>query len=145
MDVNISLMEPFRDILTLLLGIILLTYPLLFIPFLRKITDAMIFVVVTAMFSGILCLILFWWDDFSTWELMEYYGWNSDGMSDLEYFQNVADCDRERVQKLWNHNMGVGWPVKAFFCYIVILPFQWLLSVVEYLIVRYIRSKDLIG
>lgn len=134
-------MEQLRDILTLILGIIILIYPLFSIPFLRKKSDVLIFVIVTTILSGILCMALLWWDDFSTWELMSYYGWNPDGMCDTEYFRNVAESDVERVQKLWKHNMGVGWPVKAFFSYIVILPFQLILSAVEYLTIRYVKKS----
>lgn len=134
-------MEQFRDLLTVIFGIIILIYPLFFIPRLQKSTDVIIFVVVTSILSGILCLVLLWWDDFSTWKLMVYYGWNPDGMCDREYFQDVAECDTERVQKLWNHNMGVGWPIKAFFSYIVILPSQWIISVAEYLIISLIKKN----
>lgn len=132
-------MEQLRDIITIFLGIFIFVYPLFFVPFLWKRTDVMIFVAVTMIFSGIFCLALLWWDDFSTWKLMEYYGWDPAGMGDIECFQDVAECDMERVKNLWNHNMGVGWPLKAFFSYIVILPTQWILSIVEYLIIRHVK------
>lgn len=135
-------MELLRDIISLLLGIIILVYPLFIIPSLRKRRDVMLFLLATFVFTGILCLILLWWDDYSTWRLMAYYGWNFDGMCERECLQNVEACNRERVQKLWNHNMGVGWPVKAFLCYIVTLPSQWLLSAVEYVIIKKKRHYD---
>lgn len=134
-------MEQFRDIITLLFGISILVYPLFFVPMLRNRRDMMSFIIATATLSGILCLTLLWWDDFSTWRLMEYYGWNPDGICDSEYFQNVQEVDRERVQKLWNHNMGVGWPIKAFIHYLIILPCQWLLSAVEYYTIKLFSTK----
>lgn len=134
-------MEQFRDVLTLLFGIITLLYPLFFVPFVHRKQHVMIFTATTALLTGILCWTLLWWDDFSTWRLMEYYGWNPDGMCDTECFQNVAECEMERVQKLWNHNMGVGWPLKALLIYIVILPAQWILSAVEYFILKHLRAK----
>lgn len=134
-------MELARDICTLMVGIIGFLLPLLFVPLLRREKDVMIFAVATMIFSGMLCLTLSWWDDASTWWLMEYYGWDPNGMCDSEYYQNVAECDREPVRKLWNHNMGVGWPVKAFLMYLFLLPLQFILSTIEFLVIRLYRKR----
>lgn len=134
-------MELIRNICTLLVGIIGFLLPLLFVPLLQGGKDVMRFVVTTMIFSGILCLTLLWWDDASTWWLMEYYGWDPNGMCDSEYYQNVAECDRARVQKLWNHNMGVGWPVKAFLAYLFLLPLQLILSAMVFFIIKHYRTN----
>lgn len=134
-------MELVINTCTLIVGVIGFLLPLLFVPLLQRKKDVMIFAVTTMVFSGILCLLLSWWDDASTWWLMEYYGWDPNGMCDSEYYQNVAECDRARVQKLWNHNMGVGWPVKAFIAYLFIWPLQMILSAIEFLVIKCYRER----
>lgn len=138
-------MELGRDIFTLLLGILGFLLPLIFVPLLQGEKSVMIFVVAVMIFSGMFCLTLLWWDDASTWWLMEYYGWDPNGMCDSEYYQNVAECDRERVQKLWNHNMGVGWPVKAFLVYLFLFPLQLILSAIVFLFVKHYRIHKIRG
>jgi hypothetical protein len=64
-----------------------------------------------------------WWSDKSDHILLEYYGYNIDGMNEREFYQNVLPENLERVKSIEISIMGLGWPVKAIFAIIILSPY----------------------
>ena len=87
--------------------------------------------------DGVLLLVYFGMDDYSTKWLMEYYGYDLDGMSESECYRNVELGDRGMVEGMSSHIMGIGWPLRAMFAYVIIIPFQIVLSLTEYCVIRH--------
>ncbi|MBQ8020289.1 MAG: hypothetical protein IJ263_07805, partial [Paludibacteraceae bacterium] len=72
--------------------------------------------------------------------LMEYYGYDLDGMSESECYRNVEPGDRVMVEGMSSHIMGIGWPLRAVFAYVIIIPFQIILSFIEYYVIRHLKA-----
>lgn len=68
------------------------------------------------------------WIDISSLMLLNHYGYSVDGMN----YDNVLPENRERVDGLVASIMGIGWPVKAMFGFVIFIP---------YLIVVYFMKK----
>jgi 4-amino-4-deoxy-L-arabinose transferase-like glycosyltransferase len=75
-------------------------------------------------------LIIAWaaWADISNLILLNHYGYSIDGMN----YKNVLPENRERVDRLVTSIMGIGWPLKALFGFVLTIP---------YLIFIYIGSQ----
>ena len=59
------------------------------------------------------------WGDFSNLILLNHYGYSVDGMN----YENVLPENRERVDTLVTSLMGIGWPLKAMFGFIMTIPY----------------------
>ena len=59
------------------------------------------------------------WGDFSNMILLNHYGYSIDGMN----YENVLPENRERVETLVTSLMGIGWPLKAMFGFVVTIPY----------------------
>ncbi len=59
------------------------------------------------------------WGDFSKIILLNHYGYSIDGMN----YENVLPENRERVETLVTSLMGIGWPLKAMFGFVVTIPY----------------------
>ena len=78
----------------------------------------------TLVVSGVACAIFAAWPFFYTDLRLEYLG---AGKSDepAAWLDSVAISDRAEAMELYNSRFGVGWPVTAFFWYILVgLPFS---------------------
>ena len=87
-----------------------------------------------------------WWTDFSTRMLIEYYGYNLDGLSAQERFKGVELLDRDKVDQLLIGYFGIGWPAKLIMmlpllaAYPFIVAFFWYTS---YLIKNTMNKKNI--
>ncbi|MFN8207303.1 MAG: hypothetical protein U0T82_07830 [Bacteroidales bacterium] len=59
------------------------------------------------------------WTDMSNLILLNHYGYRMDGMN----YENVLPQNRERVDRLLQSIMGIGWPLKAIFGSVMIIPY----------------------
>ncbi len=59
------------------------------------------------------------WADISNLILLNHYGYSVDGMN----YENVLPENRERVDNLATSIMGIGWPLKAIFGFVMIIPY----------------------
>ena len=59
------------------------------------------------------------WGDFSNMILLNHYGYSIDGMN----YENVLPENRERVETLVTSLMGIGWPLKAMFGFVITIPY----------------------
>lgn len=72
---------------------------------------------------GILMMIFAWWSYKSDLILLKHYGYNIDGMNDTEFYGNVSPENMEQVRSLETSIMGIGWPLKAIFGYLIFIPY----------------------
>lgn len=115
-------------------------YPIFIVPFIKDKKYLVILILAFIIVDGVLLLVYFGWDDYSTKWLMEYYGYDLDGMSESECYRNVEPGDRVMVEGMSSHIMGIGWPLRAVFAYVLIIPFQIILSFIEYYVIRHLKA-----
>lgn len=128
---HIQFVEILINLITFLLILLLL-----FTPFYvhKKYTEIgfsglthLLFTVITAVaFSGILCVISSYWSlEFSNHLLLYAMDYNSEGMNLEEFVQHVRPEHLDKVQKIEQQMMGIGWPLKALFGFIIfVLPYN---------------------
>lgn len=133
-------MKSFIDCISFIFLVFVVIYPFFIVPFIKDRKYLMILILAFFIVDGILLLMYFGMDDYSTKWLMEYYGYNNDGMCESECFQNVKSGDRVMVEGMLSHIMGIGWPLRAVFAYVIIIPFQIILSFIEYYVIRNIKA-----
>lgn len=78
------------------------------------------------------------WDDFSNLILLNHYGYSVDGMN----YEKVLPENRERVDILVTSLMGIGWPLKAIFGFVMIIPYLIFVHFANTLIDRMIIKKN---
>ena len=133
-------MKSFIDSINLIFIVFIVIYPFFIVPFIKDKIYLMILILSFIIVDGVLLLVYLGWDDYSTKWLMEYYGYNFDGMCERECYQNVKPSDRVMVEGMLTHIMGIGWPLRAVFAYVIIIPFQIILSFIEYYVIRHIKA-----
>ena len=118
----------------LVLGIIIVT-PILILTILKKSnlrSYVIFYFLIGIILSGLIICLFAWWTDISNSILLKHYGYNVLGMNTTELYKNVMPADLERVRNIENSVMGIGWPLKAIFGFIIFIP---------YLCVVFIGSK----
>jgi uncharacterized protein YacL len=124
--------------LGLLIGLIL--SPILILVKLNRLNiryKFVAFLTLTLIVTSILTFLFAWWVDTSSEVLLSHYGYDSDGLSDAERFQDVSAENNERVKQLETDRMGIGWPLKAFMTYMVYSPYLLVVYLIGYLIGKY--------
>ncbi len=82
-----------------------------------------IYSLMSLLIPGVLITFLAWWSVKSDMILLEHYGFNSNGWNETERLENVAPVNLEKVKRLESNIMGIGWPLKALFGYVFIIPY----------------------
>jgi 4-amino-4-deoxy-L-arabinose transferase-like glycosyltransferase len=122
----------------LLLGLILII-PMLLLIYLKKRRGKkkilLPYYLISLLLLVVLIWIFVWWGNKSDMMILKHYGYNFDAWTEIERFQNVAQENMETVKRIEISIMGIGWPLKAIFGCVMIIP---------YLIIVYIGNK-LIG
>ncbi len=134
-------MENIINTILLLSAVAIVAYPFFLAPFAEKYSKWLWLVVAIVVLNIFLSLAYWAFDDLSTGFLLSYYGYNFDGMFEEEQYANVEPCNRERVDRLFSHLMGVGWPLRAMFMYVIVtvlhlvacLVTHWLFKLVHFL------------
>lgn len=133
-------MEIITIIITLLLFVGLVLSPILIIRWLHKqnVTHKFIsYFLIGLITTAALTLTLAWWVDTSNMMLLTNYGYNIDGMNDMERYGQVTDENMEQVKSLETSIMGIGWPLKAMIGYVVYIPY----FLIVYLVNKIIRKN----
>ena len=133
-------MKSFIDSINLIFIVFIVIYPFFIVPFIKDKIYLMVLILSFIIMDGILLLVYLGWDDYSTKWLMEYYGYDFDGMSESECYRNVKPSDRVMVEGMLTHIMGIGWPLRAMFAYVLLIPFQIVISFIEYYVIRHIKA-----
>ncbi|MBR6112459.1 MAG: hypothetical protein IKQ08_10985 [Paludibacteraceae bacterium] len=134
------MMKSFIDCINFIFIVFVVIYPIFIVPFIKDKKYLVILILAFIIVDGVLLLVYFGWDDYSTKWLMEYYGYDLDGMSESECYRNVEPGDRVMVEGMSSHIMGIGWPLRAVFAYVLIIPFQIILSFIEYYVIRHLKA-----
>src|SRR5689334_13427014 len=86
----------------------------------RKFIRFLIFALIT---SVIITLTFAWWSDKSNDILLSSYGYDFDGMNDMERMANVPGEHVAKVRQLEIGRAGIGWPLRAIMTYGIYLPY----------------------
>lgn len=121
----------------LILGLIV-TSPIIILFKLKR--PLIAYSLISLIILGVLIWIFAWWSDKSALILLDHYGYNHDGLNNTERFQNVASVNIEKVKNLETSVMGIGWPLKAIFGFLVTIPYLIFVYIVKVLIDR-IKEK----
>ena len=109
----------------LILGLIILA-PILILIILKRLKTkrtVIIYSLIGLFVLGVLMLIFAWWSHESDLILLKHFGYNIDGMSETEFFGNVLPENMDKVKRLETSVMGIGWPVKAIFGFVMTIPY----------------------
>ena len=119
-------METFVVVIDFLIFLLAIGSPILLLIVLKKLNTRYwhLFYFLTGLlvFCGAIWLSV-WWTDKSYHILLEYYGYNIDGMSEKEFYGNVLPENMERVKRMETSIMGIGWPLKAMFGMVILSPY----------------------
>ncbi|MBP5457148.1 MAG: hypothetical protein J6Y37_11675 [Paludibacteraceae bacterium] len=123
-------MENIIDLISLFLVVAIVAYPFFALSYVEKHSKWVWLMMAIVVLNIFLSLAYCFFDDCSTNWLLSYYGYDFGGMGEEEIYRNVKDCDRERVESLLHHYMGVGWPLRAMFMYVMLTAFHLVASLV---------------
>ncbi|MVN23467.1 hypothetical protein [Mucilaginibacter arboris] len=87
--------------------------------------------IVTTVF---ITLVFAWLTDVSDKMLLTHYGYNIDGMNEIEFYRQVFPENMERVKSLEKSVMGIGWPIKATMTYVIYFPYFLTVYLISYII-----------
>lgn len=73
--------------------------------------------------------------------LLRNYGYNIDGMNIIEFYDKVSPTNMEQVKRLETSIMGIGWPLKAIFGYIIAIPYLIFIYLGKMLIKRLVNNR----
>jgi len=128
----------------LILGLIIIA-PILILIILKRLKTKLtviIYSLIGLSALGILMLIFAWWSHETDLILLKHYGYNIDGMSESEFFGNVLPENMDRVKRLETSIMGIGWPVKAMFGFVMTIPYLIFVYFGKILIDRLKNNKN---
>ena len=128
----------------LIFGLIIIA-PILILIILKRLKikrTVIIYSLIGLSVLGFLILIFAWWTDKSNMILLEHYGYNYNGWSDVERFQNVVQENLEKVKRLETSIMGIGWPLKAIFGFVMTIPYLIIVYLGKIMIDRLKQNKN---
>lgn len=128
----------------LILGLIFIA-PILILIILKRLKTkrtVIIYSLIGLSVLGVLMLIFAWWSHESDLILLKHFGYNIDGMSETEFFGNVLPENMDRVKRLETSVMGIGWPVKAIFGFVMTIPYLIFVYIGKVLIDRIMIKKN---
>ncbi len=90
---------------------------------------------------GVLMLIFAWWSHESDLILLKHFGYNIDGMNEIEFFGNVLPENMDKVKRIETSVMGIGWPIKAILGFVMTFPYLIFVYIVKVFIIRIMKNK----
>ncbi|MCB9018029.1 MAG: hypothetical protein H6544_05445 [Prevotellaceae bacterium] len=91
---------------------------------------------------GILMCFFAWWSDVSNLILLRHFGYDICGMGETEYYRNVLPENMNKVKELEIRIMGIGWPVKAFFGFVMTIPYLIFVYIGKVLVCKIMTNKN---
>lgn len=128
----------------LILGLIIIA-PILILIILKRLKTkrtVVIYSLIGLSVLGVLMLIFAWWSHESNLILLKHFGYNIDGMSETEFFGNVLPEKMDKVKRLETSVMGIGWPVKAIFGFVITIPYLIFVYIGKVLIDKIMIKKN---
>jgi hypothetical protein len=133
-------MEIIITTISLLIFVGLLLSPIVIFKLVNNANNKLKFITYLAMglfATAIISLIFGWWNDTSTIILLEHYNGyhiNPDSNSGQVYYDAVLPENMERVKALETSHMGIGWPLKSIFLFVLFSPYLLIVYFLMYLI-----------
>lgn len=127
----------------LILGLIIST-PILLLLILEKLNTKrtfLVYLLIGLIVLGILIFTFSWWCDKSNMMLLRNYGYNIDGINDIEIYGKVSPNDLEQIKRLETSIMGIGWQLKALFGYVFVIPYLLFIYLGKMLITRLANKR----
>ena len=127
----------------LILGLIIST-PILLLLILEKLNTKrtfLVYLLIGLIVLGILIFTFSWWCDKSNMMLLRNYGYNIDGINDIEIYRKVSPNDLEQIKRLETSIMGIGWQLKALFGYVFVIPYLLIIYLGKMLITRLANKR----
>lgn len=127
----------------MILGLIMLT-PILLLLTLEKFNAKrpfLVYFLIDLIFLGILIFAFTWWCDKSNMILLRIYGYNIDGINAVEIYGKVFPSNMEQVKRLETCIMGIGWPLKTIFGYVIAIPYLLFIYLGNVLIKRLANKR----
>jgi len=127
----------------LILGLIIST-PILLLLILEKLNTKrtfLVYLLIGLFVLGILIFTFSWWCDKSNMMLLRNYGYNIDGMNDIEIYGNVSPNNLEQIKRLETSIMGIDWQLKALFGYVFVIPYLLFIYLGKMLITRLANKR----
>jgi len=89
---------------------------------------------ITILTTFIFSLFFTYWSEVLSDKLIyTIFGFNEDGMSDLERLQNVSLANRQTIAYIYEHSFGIGWPLQLIMLYIfMVLPYSLIICTIIY-------------
>lgn len=89
---------------------------------------------ITILTTFIFSLFFTYWSEVLSDKLIyTIFGFNEDGMSDLERLQNVSLANRQTIANIYEHSFGIGWPLQLIMLYIfMVLPYSLIICTIIY-------------
>lgn len=111
---------------------LILIAAILFLPFFihKKLKYRNYSKLISISFSLILCLLIsailtfvavYWSAELSDNILLKKMGYNENGMNEFEYFEHVPPHLIQKAKEIRESQMGMGWPLKAIFSYVILI------------------------
>ncbi|MEY2739795.1 MAG: hypothetical protein RL259_1704 [Bacteroidota bacterium] len=122
-------MEIIITTISLLIFIALVISPIIILKLVNKSKNKFKFityVTIGLIVIAIISLIFGWWNDKSTIILLEHYNGyniNPDSNSGQVYYDAVLPENIDRVKELERSHMGIGWPLKSIFLFVLSSPY----------------------
>jgi hypothetical protein len=91
--------------------------------------------------TAIIIFIIAWWSYTSDLILIKHYGYNIDGMNEVEFYGNVLPENLEEVKSLEKSIMGIGWTLKAILTFTFFSPYLLIIYLINFLISKLKKSK----
>lgn len=127
----------------LIIGLIL-TFPVFILVVLKRLKTRrplILYSIFSLILLGVIILFFAWWSYKSDLLLLKHYGYNIDGMNYSEFYGNVAPENMENVKSIETSVMGIGWQLKAFFGYLMFIPYLIIVYIGHIILERVKRSK----
>lgn len=122
-------MEIIITTISLLIFIALVISPIIILKLVNKSNNKFKFITyltIGLIVIAIISLIFGWWNDTSTIILLEHYNGyniNPDSNSGQVYYDAVLPENIDRVKELERSHMGIGWPLKSIFLFVLSSPY----------------------
>ncbi|MDT3738834.1 MAG: hypothetical protein RO257_04960 [Candidatus Kapabacteria bacterium] len=139
-------MESLITITNFLIFGLLLASPILLLIILNRLKakrTLILYSMISLFVHGILAMIFAWYSYESDLILLKHYGYNMDGMSETEFYRNVSPENMEQVKSLETSIMGIGWPIKAIFGYLIFIPYLIFVYIGKTLIKKLKKNKTM--
>jgi len=81
------------------------------------------YILLGVLLLALLAIIFSWWGDESNAILLSHYGYDFEGWTEALRLRNVAGENLAKVKMLYQSSVGIGWPVKAIFAFVMLSPY----------------------